>query len=60
VITLDEKGKVSEVRFTRSGGKDFDESTRRAIYASVFKPLMQGGRAIPCRFVKSFRFTTQQ
>lgn len=60
MITLDEKGKVSEVRFIRSGGKDFDEATRRAIYASVFKPLMQAGRAIPCRFVKSFRFTTQQ
>jgi hypothetical protein len=48
------------VKILRSGGKDFDESTRRAIYASVFKPLMQAGRAIPCRFVKSFRFTTQQ
>lgn len=60
LITLDEKGKVSEVKFLRSGGKDFDEATRRAIYASVFKPLMQAGRAIPCRFVKSFRFTTQQ
>jgi periplasmic protein TonB len=60
LITLDDKGKVSEVKFLRSGGKDFDEATRRAIYASVFKPLMQGGVAIPCRFVKSFRFTTQQ
>jgi len=60
LITLDEKGKVTEVRFLRSGGKDFDESVRRSIYASVFKPLVQGGRPVPCRFVKDFRFTTQQ
>ena len=60
LITLDEKGKVSEISITRSGGKDFDESTKRAIRASVFKPLMEGGRAVPCRFVKDFRFTTQQ
>ena len=60
LITLDEKGKVTEVRFLRSGGKDFDESVRRSVYASIFKPLVQGGRPVPCRFVKDFRFTTQQ
>jgi protein TonB len=60
LITLDEKGKVTEVRFLRSGGKDFDESVRRSVYASVFKPLVQGGHPVPCRFVKDFRFTTQQ
>jgi protein TonB len=60
LITLDEKGKVTEVRFLRSGGKDFDESVRRSVYASVFKPLVQGGQPVPCRFVKDFRFTTQQ
>jgi outer membrane biosynthesis protein TonB len=60
LITLNEHGKVSEVRFLRSGGKDFDESVRRSVYASVFKPLVEGGRPVPCRFVKQFHFTTQQ
>jgi protein TonB len=60
VITLDDKGKVTEVRIVRSGGKDFDESVRRSVMASVFKPLTEAGRGVPCRFVKDFRFTTQQ
>lgn len=56
MVTLDEKGKVSDIQFLRSGGKDFDESVRRSLRATRFKPLIDQGKAVPVRFRKKYNF----
>ncbi|MBK8803428.1 MAG: energy transducer TonB [Fibrobacteres bacterium] len=56
MVTLDEQGKVAEVKFLRSGGKDFDNAVRQAVYATAFKPLIELGRAVSCSFKKQYRF----
>ncbi|QQS07009.1 MAG: energy transducer TonB [Fibrobacterota bacterium] len=56
MITLDDKGKVSDIKILRSGGADFDKSVQAAIYATKFKPLVELGRAVPCSFKKQYRF----
>lgn len=56
MVTLDESGKVADLKFLRSGGKDFDEAVRRAVHATAFKPLIELGRAVSCSFKKQYRF----
>jgi protein TonB len=56
MVTLDEKGKVSDIQFLRSGGKDFDESVRRSLRATRFKPLVDQGKPVPVRFRKKYNF----
>ncbi len=56
MITLDEKGKVSDFKILRSAGNDFDVSARRAIYATIFKPLIDHGKPVPCRIRYKFKF----
>lgn len=56
VVSLDDKGQVTDVKFLRSGGRDFDESVRRSIRASRFKPVVVSGRPVPSRFVKRYNF----
>lgn len=56
MVTLDEKGKVSDIQFLRSGGKDFDESVRRSLRTTRFKPLIDLGKPVPCRFRKKYNF----
>ena len=56
MVTLDEKGKISEIQFIRSGGKDFDESVRRSLKATRFKPLIDQGKPVSCRFRKKYNF----
>lgn len=56
LISLDETGKVADVRFLNAGQKDFNENIRKAIMASVFKPLVVAGRAVPARFIKEYNF----
>ncbi|HQF54399.1 MAG TPA: energy transducer TonB [Fibrobacteria bacterium] len=56
MVTLDEKGKVSDIQFIRSGGKDFDEAVRRSLRATRFKPLIDQGKPVPCRFRKKYNF----
>lgn len=56
LVTLNEQGKVSDIQFLRSGGKDFDESVRRSLKATRFKPLVEAGKPVPCRFRKKYNF----
>jgi len=56
LITLDDKGKVSDIRILRSGGSDFDKAVQAAIRSTKFKPLVELGRAVPCSFKKQYRF----
>lgn len=56
LVTLDEKGKVSEIKVLRTGGADFDAAVKASVRASVFKPLMEAGKAVPCSFRKQYRF----
>lgn len=56
LVTLDVQGKVSDIQFLRSGGKDFDESVRRSLKATRFKPLVEAGKPVPCRFRKKYNF----
>ena len=56
LVTLNEQGKVSDIQFMRSGGKDFDEAVRRSLKATRFKPLVEAGKPIPCRFKKKYNF----
>lgn len=56
LISLDEQGKVADVRFLNAGQKDFNANIRKSIMASVFKPLIVAGRAVPARFVKEYNF----
>lgn len=56
MVTLDEKGKVSDIQFLRSGGKDFDEAVRRSLRATRFKPLIDLGKPVPVRFRKKYNF----
>lgn len=56
LISLDEAGKVSDIRFLNAGQKDFNENIRKSIMASVFKPLVVAGRAVPARFIKEYNF----
>jgi len=56
LITLDDQGKVADLKFLRSGGKDFDNAVRKAVYATAFKPLIELGRAVSCSFRKQYRF----
>lgn len=56
LVTLNEQGKVSDIQFLRSGGKDFDESVRRSLNATRFKPLVEAGKPVPCRFRKKYNF----
>ena len=47
-IEADEKGKITNVRITRSSGlPNIDEKTLRAIRSSKFKPYMENGIAYP-------------
>lgn len=56
MVTLDDRGKVADLKFLRSGGKDFDNAVRQAVYATAFKPLIELGRAVSCSFKKQYRF----
>ena len=56
-IEADEKGKITNVRITRSSGlPNIDEKTLRAIRSSKFKPYMENGIAYPIKTEQPFEF----
>ena len=56
-IEADEKGKITDVRITRSSGlPNIDEKTLRAIRSSKFKPYMENGIAYPIKTEQPFEF----
>jgi len=56
LVSLDEAGKVTDIRFLNAGQKEFNENIRKSIMASIFKPLVVAGRAVPARFIKEYNF----
>lgn len=56
LISLDTLGKVTDVRFLNAGQRDFNANIKRAIYASVFKPMVVAGRPVPLRILKEYSF----
>ncbi len=56
-IEADAKGKITNVRITRSSGlPNIDEKTLRAIRSSKFKPYMENGIAYPIKTEQPFEF----
>lgn len=56
LISIDTLGKVSDLRFLNAGQRDLNASIKRAVYASLFKPLVVAGRPVPVRIVKEYAF----
>lgn len=56
LISVDETGKVTDIRFLTAGQKDFNENIRKAIMASMFKPFVVAGRPVPVRLIKEYNF----
>jgi TonB family protein len=57
LVTTDTSGNVVDFRIERSGGRDFDESVRRAALATRFTVPVRDGRAraVAFRLPYSFR-----
>ena len=55
LIEADEKGKITNVRITRSSGlPNLDEKVLRAVRSAKFKPYMENGVAYPIRAEQPF------
>jgi len=55
MIEADEKGKITNVRITRSSGlPNLDEKVLRAVRSAKFKPYMENGVAYPIRAEQPF------
>ncbi len=55
-VYIDAQGTVTDVRITRSGGKDFDRSVRSFLAAARYRPYLKNGQAIPAVFQRTFHF----
>lgn len=55
-VTIDQHGKVVDVRIVRSGGKDFDQAARAALATARYRPYVKEGRTVPAVFERRFDF----
>ena len=55
-ITLDTNGKIYAVSILKTGGPEFDDSVRAAIYRSRFSPAQINCKPVPCKFIKTYNF----
>ncbi len=56
VILIDTLGRVTDVAFEKSGGREFDPSVEAAVRRLVFQPPARGGKAVPARFRQLYEF----
>lgn len=56
LVTTDASGNVVDLRIERSGGRDFDESVRRAVLSTRFVVPLRDGRAQAIAFRLPYRF----
>jgi protein TonB len=56
LVTTDASGNVVELRIEKSGGRDFDESVRRAVLSTRFVVPVRDGRAQAIAFRLPYRF----
>ncbi|ELW9244682.1 energy transducer TonB, partial [Acinetobacter baumannii] len=58
LIEADEKGKITNVRVTRSSGiPSLDDKVVRAVRSAKFKPYMENGVAYPIKAEQPFDLT---
>lgn len=55
-VTIDEQGRVVQVRILKSGGSAFDDAVKQALQQSLFNPGMMDGKPVGTRFQIPFRF----
>ena len=56
LVTTDASGNVVDLRIERSGGRDFDESVRRAVLSTRFVVPLRDGKAQAIAFRLPYRF----
>lgn len=56
LVTTDTSGKVVDVRIERSGGRDFDESVRRAALSTRYAVPSRNGRPQAVAFRMPYEF----
>lgn len=56
LVTTDASGNVVDLRIEKSGGRDFDESVRRAVLSTRFVVPVRDGRARAIAFRLPYRF----
>ena len=56
LVTTDASGNVVDLRIEKSGGRDFDESVRRAVLSTKFVVPLRGGEGQAIAFRLPYRF----
>ncbi len=57
-LSVDEKGKVAEVKIVRASQADFGNAAVQAMRKWTFEPLRIGGKATPVHFFQAITFET--